>query len=89
MSWVEVDGAGWRLMHGLVIPLKKGVIRKFVKFTGKHLCQSLIFKNVAGLRAATILKETLAQVFPSEFCEISKNNFSYKAPLMAASDLLQ
>ena len=89
MSWVEVDGAGWRLMHGLVIPLKKGVIRKCVKFTGKHLCQSLIFKNVAGLRAATILKETLAQVFPSEFCEISKNNFSYKTPLMAASDLLQ
>ena len=21
MSWVELDGAGWRLMHGLVIPV--------------------------------------------------------------------
>ena len=21
MSWVEVDGAGWRWVHGLVIPL--------------------------------------------------------------------
>ena len=23
MSWVEVDGAGWRWVHGLVIPKKK------------------------------------------------------------------
>ena len=21
MSWVEVDGAGWRWVHGLVIPI--------------------------------------------------------------------
>ena len=21
MSWVEVDGAGWRQVHGLVIPI--------------------------------------------------------------------
>ena len=20
MSWVEVDGAGWRMVHGLIIP---------------------------------------------------------------------
>ena len=31
--------------------------------------------SVAGLRAATLLKETLTQVFSCEFCEISKNNF--------------
>ena len=28
----------------------KGVIRNFTKFTGKHLCQSLFFNKVAGLR---------------------------------------
>ena len=28
---------------------KKGVLRNFVKFTGKHLCQSLFFNKVAGL----------------------------------------
>ena len=28
---------------------KKGVLKKFVKFTGKHLCQSLFFNKVAGL----------------------------------------
>ena len=33
-----------------------------------------------------IKKETLTQVFSSEFGEISKNSFSYRKPLMAASD---
>ena len=32
---------------------KKGVLRNFTKFTGKHLCQSLSFNKVAGLRPAT------------------------------------
>ena len=46
------------------------------KFTGKHLCQSLFFSKVAGLRSATLLKkETLEQVFSCEFCQISKNTF--------------
>ena len=53
---------------------KKGVLRNFAKFTGKHLCQSLFFN-----------KETLAQVFSCEFCEISKNTFFYRTPLVAAS----
>ena len=33
-----------------------------------------------------IKKETLAQVFSCEFCEISKNTFFYKTPLVAASN---
>ena len=33
-----------------------------------------------------IKKETLAQVFSCEFCEISKNTFFYRTPLVAASD---
>ena len=32
---------------------KKGTLRNFAKFTGKHLCQSLFFNEVAGLRPAT------------------------------------
>ena len=51
---------------------KKCVLRNSAKFTGKHLCQSLFFNNVA-------------QVFSCEFCEISKNTFSYRTPPMAAS----
>ena len=40
----------------------------------------------AGLSSATSLKkETLAQVFSCEFCEIFKNSFFYRTPLVAAS----
>ena len=39
--------------------LKKGVLRNFTKFTGKHLCQSLFFYKVVGLRPATLLKKRL------------------------------
>ena len=57
---------------------KKGFRRNFAKFTRKHLCQGLFFNKVAG-------KETLAQVFSCEFCKISRNNFSYRTPPVAAS----
>ena len=49
--------------------VRKSVLRNFVKFTAKHLCQSPFFNKVF------IKKEILAQVFSWEFCEISKNTF--------------
>ena len=42
-------------------------------------------KDIWGLRPKFIKKETLAQVFSCEFYEISKNTFSYRTPLVAAS----
>ena len=39
--------------------VKKGVLRNFAKFTGKHLYQSLFFNKIAGLRSATLLKKKL------------------------------
>ena len=39
--------------------MQKGVLRNFTKFTGKHLCQSLFFNKVAGLRLSTLLKKRL------------------------------
>ena len=59
---------------GVLQGVRKGVLRNFAKFTGKHLCQSFFFNKVAGLKP-NIKKETLAQVFSGEFCEISKNIF--------------
>ena len=47
---------------------KKGVLRSFTKFTGKHLWQSL------------------AQVFSCEFCQIFKNTFFHRTPLLAVSE---
>ena len=54
---------------------EKRCSQKFTKFTGKHLCQSLFFNEVASLRPATLSKKTLAQVFSCEVCEIFKNTF--------------
>ena len=56
------------------------VLRNFTKFTGKHL------NKVAGMACNFIKKETLAQVFSCEFCEISKNTFFYGTSLVAASN---
>ena len=49
---------------------KESVLKNFTKFTGKHLCQILFFSKVQLLK-----RETLAQVFSCEFCEIFKNTF--------------
>ena len=57
--------------------VRKGVLRNFAKFTGKHLHQSLFFNT----ELYYIKKETLAQVFSCEFCEISKNTFFNRTPL--------
>ena len=57
--------------------LNQGVLRNFTKFTGNHLYESIFF--------IFIKKDTLAQVLFCEFCEISKNNFLYRTPLVAAS----
>ena len=46
--------------------MKKGVLRNLTKFPGKHLKPEAY---------NFIEKETLAQMFSCEFCEISKNNF--------------
>ena len=53
--------------------MKKGVLKNFAKFIGKHLCQSLFFNKVAGGACNFIKKENLARVFSCKFCEISKN----------------
>ena len=38
---------------------KKGILKNFLKFTGKHLSLSLFINKVAGLRPATLLKKRL------------------------------
>ena len=64
----------------------KGVLRNLTKFTGKHQCLSIFFNKVAGLWPTTLSKrEALVQVFSCEFCEISKDTFFYRTPLVAAS----
>ena len=42
-------------------------------------------ENTCASVSFLMKKETLAQVFSCEFCEISKNTFSYRTPPVAAS----
>ena len=48
---------------------EKGVLRNFIKLTGKHLCQSLFFNKVA------LKKESLTQVFFCEFVTFLRTPF--------------
>ena len=59
---------------------KKGVLKNFAKLTGKHLFQGLFLNKVTK-------KETLAQAFSCEFCEIFKNTFFTKQLWTTASDI--
>ena len=71
---------------------KKGVLRNFTNFQ-ENTCarvSSLTKLQVWVWPEACnfIKKNTLAHVFFCEFCEISKNIFSYRTPPVAASSLL-
>ena len=56
--------------------LRKGVLRNFAKFTGKHLCQGLFFNKVAGLRSATLLKKRLwYKCFPVNLAKFLRTCF--------------
>ena len=50
---------------------KKGVLKKFAKFTGKHLCQSLLFNNPATL----LKKRLLHRCFPVNFTKFLRTPF--------------
>ena len=64
---------------------KKGVVRNFAKFTAKHLCQSLFFNKVAGLRPFFIehlwrlILKTIATLFSIE--KASRNRVSFFSTL--------
>ena len=56
--------------------IKKGALRNFAKFTGKHLGQSLFFNKVGGLRPATLLKKrTWHSCFPVSFAKFLRTLF--------------
>ena len=60
---------------------KKDILKKFAKFTGTHLCQSLFLNTVE--RPATLLKKRRwHRCFPVNLA----NKIFYGTPPMAASD---
>ena len=66
----------------------KKVFLEIHKIHKKHLCKSLLF-DLLNFLINFIKKETLAQVFSGEFCEIFKNTLFHRTPLVAATVLQQ
>ena len=65
----------------------KQVFLEIFQKSQENICSWVSFLiKLQGLRPATLLKkETLAQLFSCEFCEISNNTFSYRTPPVGAS----
>ena len=56
--------------------VKKGVLRNFTKFTGKHLCQSPFFNKVADLRPEILLEKRLwHRCFSVNFAKFLRTSF--------------
>ena len=58
--------------------VRKGVLRNFAKFTGKHLCQSLFVNKAAGLRptSPSLFKKRLwHRGFPVNFVKFLRIPF--------------
>ena len=54
----------------------------------ENICARASFLIKLQAEACNLIKkENLAQVFSCEFCEISKNTFSYRTPKVAGSDI--
>ena len=55
---------------------KKGVLRNFSNFIGKHLRQRLFLNKVSGFRPATLLKKRLwHRCFPENFVKFPREPF--------------
>ena len=59
--------------------VKKDLLRKFAKFTGKNLCQSLFLIKLQASRPATLIKTRLwHRCFPVNFAKFPRNFFLKK-----------
>ena len=54
---------------------RKDVLKIFAKFTGKHLCQSLFFNKVAGLRPTSVKTRLWHKCFPVSFAKFLRRSF--------------
>ena len=68
--------------------MKKGVLKDFANFKGKHLCWSLFLIKLQAFRPATLLKgDSYIEIF-CEISEIFKNTYFEECLRATASKLL-
>ena len=66
---------------------KIGVLKNFATFAGKKPVLKSLLNKAAGLQACNFIKKRLQFRFSCEYCEVFKNNFFYRTPSAAASDI--
>ena len=65
----------------------KNVFLNILQNSQENTCARVSFYWSCKLGGCNFIKKkSLAQVFSCEFCKISKNTFSYRTPLVAASN---
>ena len=82
MMSLKQDRSIWRFKQLLYrsnrrrCSVTKDVYKNFAKFAGKHVCQSLFFNKVAGLRPSILLKKRLwHKCFPVNFAKFLRTLF--------------
>ena len=63
----------------------KQVFLKVLQTSQESTCVGVFLKKTCRLKACNFIKKTPTQVFSCEVCEIFKNTFSYRTPLVTAS----
>ena len=64
--------------------VRKNVLRNFAKHTGARVSGTCARVSFLINFSINLIKKEMAQVFSSEFCEISNNTLSYRKPPVAA-----
>ena len=84
LLWKSKKGYGENQKQSPRCSVKKGVLRNFAKFTGKHLCQRLFFNKVADL-SGWLLLENL------NINNVTDNKLFWKSvkPLLSAKSRLR
>ena len=68
---------------------KKGFLKNFAKFAGKHLSQSLFCNKVPSLRSANLLKKDSGTGVFMWILKNFQNTFFYRTPPVVASKIKQ
>ena len=68
-----------------IYQLHAGCNKRFRSSRHDVFCKKGVLRNLTKFTWKHLGKETLAQVFSCDFCEISKNTFSYRTPPVAAA----
>ena len=61
--------------HSPKVLCEKGILKNFAKCMVKHLCESIVFNKVSGLKSATLMKSLQHSCFPEKFAKLLRTTF--------------